>query len=469
VTLADRAPRSLPTRVLRAFGSRFAGEVVLPADPGYDAARAVWNGMVDRRPALVVRPAGVPDVASAIRFGREQELPIAVRSGGHSVPGLSTCDGGIVIDLSLLRGVEVDPAARTARVAGGTLLADLDRAAQAHGLVCPVGVVGHTGVAGLTLGGGVGRLQRKLGLTIDSLRAVELVTAEGAHVRASADEHPDLFWGLRGAGANFGVATAFEFDLHELAGTVTRGLLLHPLERATELAAAFREAVETMPDEVWLAFAVGLAPRSGTIPRELAGGPVALVSLLHAGSPADAARDLAGLRAFGPPALDTVEAQPYLVTQTAADEEMAWGHRFSMKSGFLPELPDELVEAAAARLSHVPEGADGGIEAIAWGRAIAAVPDEATAFTGRGAAFWLGAEIVWDDADLDQACREWAREAMADAAPFATAGRYVNDAADTGDDVVRAVYGDAKLERLVALKRAWDPDNVFRLNHNVRP
>ena len=238
------------------FRERFAGEIVLPDDPGYDSARAVWNGMADRRPALVVRPAGVDDVVEALRFAREQELLIAVRCGGHSIPGLSTCDDGIVIDLSRMRGAEVDPQRRTARIAGGSLLDELDGAAQEHGLVCPVGVVSHTGVAGLTLGGGMGRLQRKHGLTIDNLLAAELVTADGRVVRASEEEHPDLFWGLRGAGANFGIVTSFEFRLHPLDHEITFGTVVHPAGRARELAAHWRELAENGPDELFLSFGV---------------------------------------------------------------------------------------------------------------------------------------------------------------------------------------------------------------------
>src|SRR3954454_597561 len=271
----------------------FAGEIVRPGDASYDAARAVWNSMIDRRPALIVRPTDTADVVAALRYAREQELVVAVRSGGHSIPGFSTCDDGIVIDLSRMRGVDVDPERRTARVRGGSLLAELDDAAQAHRLVCPVGVVSHTGVAGLTLGGGMGRLQRKLGLTIDSLLEVELVTAEGRVVRASEDEHPDLLWGMRGAGANFGIVTSFEFRLHPFDGLVTHGTVTHPLERAEELADRYRELVEDGLDELWTSFgmAVGGDARA----------PVASVSVLHSGSPANAERDLAGLRALCDP------------------------------------------------------------------------------------------------------------------------------------------------------------------------
>jgi len=439
----------------------FAGEIVRPDDPGYDAARAVWNSMIERRPALVVRPAGSDDVVAALLFAREQALVVAVRCGGHSIPGFSTCDDGIVIDLSRMRGVEVDSERRTARVRGGSLLAELDDAAQAHGLVCPVGVVSHTGVAGLTLGGGMGRLQRKLGLTIDSLLAVELVTADGRVVRASENENRELFWGMRGAGANFGIVTSFEFQLHPFDGLVTHGTVTHPIERAEELAERYRELVEDGPDELWTSFGIAV----GSDAR----GPVASVSVLHSGSSAEAARDLAGLRALADPLEDSVESRPYLTTQRLFDAPMEWGQRFAMKSSFLASLPEALVRDWVERISRVPAGAEGGFSVWAWGRAIAAVPEEETAFTGRDAAFWAAAEIVWRDRALDDPCRSWARAAADTAAAHAAVGRYVNDVTEVGGDVVRTIYGDAKYERLVALKREWDPDNVFRLNQNIRP
>jgi FAD/FMN-containing dehydrogenase len=434
--------------------------VIRPADDRYDAARVVWNGMVDRRPALIVRPTGPDDVVMALRHAREQDLVVAVRCGGHSIPGHSTCDDGIVIDLSHMRGAAVNPDRRTAVCAGGALLAELDDAAQAVGLVCPVGVVSHTGVAGLTLGGGMGRLQRKFGLTIDNLRAVELVTADGRRVRASDDENADLFWGLRGAGANFGIVTSFEFGLHSLDGPVTHGAVVHPIQRGRELAAHFRETLEHAPDDLWLGFYLSRSSDGGS--------PTATVSAQHCGTAAEAERDLAPLRAFGPPLEDSVEVKPYLAAQHLADEAMEWGHRFYMKSAFLPTLPDELVELGVEHVHRIPAGAGGEFSLWSWGGAISRIPDEATAFTGRDADFWLAAEIQWDDPALDEACREWARGVAAAAAPFAMPGRYVNDVAEAQEDG-RAIYGEAKYERLVTLKRAWDPDNVFRLNQNIRP
>jgi len=445
-------------RGLSTFRETFRGEIVLPEDSEYDQARRVWNGMVDRRPALVVRPSGVEDVTAAIRFGREEDLPIAVRCGGHSIPGLSTCDDGIVIDLSRMGGAEVDPEARTARVGGGALLAELDQAAQVHGLVCPVGVVSHTGAAGLTLGGGMGRLMRRFGLTIDNLLSVELVTADGRLVRASKDEHPELFWGLRGAGANFGIVTAFEFRLHPLDHPITFGGVTHPLDRARELAALWRDLAENGPDELFLSFGTD---------NENGGG--AYVTALHSGSVAQAERDLAELRAFGPPVTDTIAPRSYLETQGLYDEPHGWGHRFYMKSAFLPALPDEAVDVCVEQATRAPDGTESSFSTWAWGRRIAETPEDGTAFTGREAAAWIAAEALWDDPALDDECRRWARDALADLAPFASDGRYVNDVVEVGADVPRMIYGDEKYERLVALKREWDPDNVFRLNQNIQP
>ena len=446
---------------LASFSEAFEGEIILPGSAGYDAARVVWNGMIDRRPAVVARAAGVEDVRRTVRFAREQELPIAVRCGGHSLAGFSTCDDGVVLDLSLMRDVDVDPARRMARVAGGTLLSQLDAAAQAHGLVCPVGVVGHTGVAGLTLGGGMGRLQRHFGFSIDNLRSVELVTADDRVLTVSEDEEPDLFWGIRGAGPNFGVVTSFEFDLHELGPVVTQGFVDYPAERGHEIAARVREYLETAPDEVMVSF--GVATGTEEDGEDLVGRPVVYVGATHSGRVDDAEEVLRPLRDLGPVA-DTFRQVPYLELQTSGDDDMAWGKRFYMKGGFLAELSDGFIDAALAHTT--PRGA---VTLWAQGGAISRIPEETMAFTGRQAPFWLGVESDWDDAADDAALIEWGRSTMAALEPFTAAGHYVNDVIETGRDVVRDVYGDAKYERLVGLKRAFDPDNVFRLNQNIEP
>jgi FAD/FMN-containing dehydrogenase len=456
-----------PARV-STFQERFLGEVVLPVDAGYDAARAVWNAMIDRRPAIVVRPTSPQDVMAALRFAREMGLVIAVRCGGHSLPGLSTCDDGIVIDLSRMRGVRVDPERRIARVAGGTLLGELDTAAQGFGLACNVGTVSHTGVAGLTLGGGMGRLQRKLGLTIDSLRAVELVTADGRLVRASEDENADLFWGVRGAGPNFGIVTAFEFGLHPVGPTIVRGILTYPGERAREVVGAFRDTMTTAPDDLMASLIIGRAIDAERYPTATPGAPIVTVSLTWAGrlDLADAA--LSAFTALGPPIAGSVGRQTYLASQGANDVAMAWGHRVYTKSGYVGSIPETLVDTIVGHASAAP--GDDVFSIWAFGGAVGRVCEDATAFTGRTAPFWIGAEAEWDDAALDGAHVAWARAGIALTEPYRVMGGYVNDVSEAGDDAaVLATYGPEKLGRLVALKRAWDPDNVFRLNQNIRP
>ena len=467
--MAGQLTVALDASALSTFREAFAGQVVLPDDPSYDAARIVWNGMIDRRPAIVVRPTGVADVLSALRFGREQELAIAVRCGGHSIPGFSTCDGGIVIDLSSMRGVRVDPESRVGRVQGGALLGDVDHETQAFGLACPFGVVAHTGVAGLTLGGGMGRLQRKYGLSLDNLLSVDVVTADGRLVHASEDENPDLFWGMRGAGPNFGIVTSFEFRLHPVGPTITHGAVVYPVEKAADVAEFYRDFVETTPDELWTAFGVGLALPEEEYPPEIAGRPMVFMGGLHCGSLDQADRDFAPMRIFGRPVTDSIGQKSYLTAQHLNDEPMHWGHRFSMKSGFTASLPQEMVDGCVAKLEEAPKGGDCSFSFWSCGRAIARVDVDATAFPTRDAAFWASAEAMWDEPGLDQEHREWVRSGMTAITPFAVAGRYVNDVAESGEDVVRSVYGDAKYERLVQLKQAWDPDNVFQLNQNIPP
>jgi FAD/FMN-containing dehydrogenase len=466
--MPDRPTRRIDPTHLSAFRDGFDGEIVVPGDAGYDTARKVWNAMVDRHPAIVVRPSRPVDLAAALRFARAEDLVVAIRSGGHSLPGLSTCDDGIVIDLSRLRGVSVDPERRTARVAGGTLLGDLDRAAQEFGLACNVGTVSHTGVAGLTLGGGMGRLQRKLGLTIDSLRAVDVVTADGRLVRASEEENADLFWGMRGAGPNFGVVTRFEFALHPLGPTIVRGILTYPGERAREVVATFRDTMATASDDLMASLIIGRALDRERYPTAIPGAPIVTVSLTWAGrlDLADAA--LAAFTALGPPIAGSIERQTYLASQGANDVSMAWGHRVYTKSGYLASLPDTLVDAIVGHTAAAP--GDDVFSIWAFGGAVGRVPEDATAFTGRTAPIWIGTETEWDDPALDAAHVAWARAGMALIEPYRATGGYVNDVSEAGDDaVVQETYGPAKHERLVALKRRWDPDNIFRLNQNIRP
>ena len=464
--MVDAAAGPTHSQVNQLRGS-FRGEIVEPGHSTYDDARRVWNAVFDRRPALIVRPIDVGDVATAIRFGRERGLEIAVRGGGHSACGHSTCDGGLVIDLSKFRGVTVDPATRTARANGGALLGELDIAAQAHGLVCPVGVIGHTGVAGLTLGGGIGRLQRHFGLTIDSLRAVELVTADGRTVRASEADEPELFWGIRGAGANFGVVTAFEFDLHPFGPLLHRGARIYPATHVQELWSTFRDFAPTAPDAVSLIFGIGRAEPAADYPDSVAGQPIVIVSYNHSGSADAVERDIAALLSGPEPAAVTAGSQPYLAVQVANDEAMAWGGRSFIRGGYANDLRPEVLDAIVEHVADAP--GDGSLTITAQGGAIGRIADEAMAFTGRDARFDVSADISWPDASLDAANRAWVRRAMAIVGPDTITGRYANENSDFGPEETRATYGDAKLARLTALKRAWDPDNTFHLNHNVTP
>jgi FAD/FMN-containing dehydrogenase len=405
--------------------------------------------------------------AAAIRFGRERELEIAVRCGAHSNAGHSTTDGGLVIDLSRLRGVTIDPKRRIARANGGALLGELDVAAQAHGLVCPVGVIGHTGVGGLTLGGGMGRLQRHFGLTIDNLRAVELVTADGHTVRASESEEPDLFWGIRGAGANFGVVTAFEFDLHEFGPLLHRGVRIYPASQVHEAWAMMREFAAVAPDELALIVTIGRAEPVEDYPDSVAGQPIVIVSYNHSGDAAAVDRDVAPLRSGPEPASSSGSSQQYLEVQTANDLAMGWGHRGYIKGGFANDFRPEALDALVEHASRAPDGSSFAI--TVQGAVIGRVPDDAMAFTGRDARFEMSADTDWDDPALDETRRDWVRRAMAIVEPDAVTGRYANEISDSGPEESRAIYGDAKLARLTALKRAWDPDNVFHLNHNIAP
>ena len=459
---------AMPTRAqLDDFRRSFAGEVVTPDAADYDDARRVWNAMFDRRPTMIVRPSNVHDVVAAIRFARERDLEIAIRGGGHSAVGHSTTDGGLVIDLGRMNAVSVDPARRLARTGGGALLGQLDMVAQEHGLVCPVGVVGHTGVAGLTLGGGVGRLQRRFGLTIDSLRAVELVTADGRLVRASADEEPELFWGLRGAGANFGVATSLELELHPFSGTLHRGVHIHRATDIQELWPIFREFAAAAPDTISAIFTVARTDSAEDYPDAVVGAPIVVISYNHSGAEEDVERDIAPLLNGPAPVSVTATSEPYLVAQRSSDLDLAWGSRTAILGGYVADCSPQVLDAFVAHVEHVP--GDSSISVTAMGGAIDRIPDDAMAFTGRPHPFDVSPDTAWSDPDLDAANGEWVRQAMAIVEPVLLPGRYINELSDAGPEVTKSSYGDAKLERLRALKRAWDPTNDFHLNHNIEP
>ncbi len=461
------AAAALPPRALDQLRRSFGGDIITPTDAGYDDARRLWNAIHDRRPAAIVRPTSAAEVATAVRFGRDRGLEIAVRSGGHSLAGLTGLDGGLVVDLSTMGGVEVDPKKRVARVNGGALLGELDVAAQAHGLVCPVGVIGHTGVAGLTLGGGVGRLQRQFGLTIDNFVAVEVVTADGQLVRATVHDEPELFWGLRGAGWNFGIATAFEFRLQPFGPDLHRGVMVFPASQAREAWATFSAYAPQAPDAVSVILGIDRAGPDAGCPDELVGRPIVYIAYNHSGAADDVERDTAGLHAGPRPLSSTLGRRPYLEVQTAHDLVFAGGHRSFIKGFNANEVSSEALDELTELVASAPGEMSFSVTAL--GGAIGRVPEEATAYAGRAAAFDLSADCVWEDRALDEANRDWVRRTMAVVEPGATLGAYANGDADVGPSETRRIYGDAKVARLARLKRTWDPDNVFHVNHNIAP
>ncbi|HEX6474615.1 MAG TPA: FAD-binding oxidoreductase [Candidatus Limnocylindria bacterium] len=446
---------------------RTSGEVITADDVTYDESRRLWNAIHDRRPAAIVRPSTAEGVAAAVRFARDHDLVIAVQSGGHSAAGLRGPDGGIVIDLSAMRGVEVDPETRIARANGGAFLGQLDVAAQAHGLVCPVGVVGHTGVAGLTLGGGVGRLQRHFGLTIDNLAAVEIVTADGRLVRASETEEPELFWGLRGAGWNFGIATAFEFRLQPFGPDLHRGVLTFPATEVRELWGIFREYARSAPDAVSTIFGFDRAAPDAGYADDMVGKPIIYFAWNHSGAVEDHERDTGALRQGPRPLTTSIGSEPYLEVQTSHDLAYQWGSRSFIKSHNADDVRPEALEEMVELVATAP--GEGTFSVTALGGAIGRVAEDATAHAGRGAAFDLSADANWTDPAEDEICMDWCRRATAVVEPDRTLGAYPNGNSDSGPEETLRFYGAVKLERLSALKRTWDPDNVFHVNPNVVP
>ena len=446
---------------------RSCAEVISPDDARYDEARRLWNAIHDRRPAVIVRPTTAHEVAAAVAFGREHDLEIAVRSGGHSAAGLAGANGGLLVDMSAMRGVEAEPRTRTARANGGALLGELDVAAQVHGLVCPIGVIGHTGVAGLTLGGGIGRLQRHFGLTIDNLAAVELVTADGRLVRATEADEPELFWGLRGAGWNFGIATAFEFRLQPFGPDLHRGVLTFPATQVQEVWNVFQEYAPAAPDAVSAIFGIALAGEGEGYPEDTVGEPIAYLAWNHSGSADDVERDTAGLRVGPKPLTTTIGSTPYLEVQTAHDLAFAWGGRSFIKSHNANDVRREALDELVELMATAP--GDSSFSITAFGGAIGRVAEDATAYAGRAAAFDLSADSDWTDPADDEANMAWCRRMMQVVEPDHTLGAYPNGNADAGPEETRRFYGDAKVARLAALKRTWDPDNVFHVNPNVAP
>ena len=452
---------------LQDLRASLSGTLVLPGDAGYDTARRVWNGMIDMHPAMIVRCADAGDVAAGILFARSHGLPLAVRGGGHSVTGASTCDDGLVLDLSPMKAISVDPATRAVRAEAGALLGELDEATQAHGLAVPAGQVSHTGIAGLTLGGGTGWLMRKHGLTVDHLRAVEMVTADGRTVRASEDENAELFWGLRGGGGNFGVVTAFEYEAVPVGPLVLAGPVMYTIDKADAVLQNWARFMTTAPDELQ-SFAVLLTvPPQAPFPEHLWGRQVVAVDTCYAGPIEEGERAVAPLRSFGSPDLDLVGPMPYVVRQQMLDETAAAGLHYHEKSAFLRDI-ERAIPSLLTAYRQVP-GPRTHVILGAMGGAVARVAPDATAFGHREAPWLVWIIGAWTPEEPGAAMVAWARELHANLVPFSTGGVYVNALGDEGANRVRAAYRVDAWDRLVALKNAWDPTNLFRRNQNIAP
>jgi FAD/FMN-containing dehydrogenase len=453
--------------VIQSLNGGFSGDLVAPGDPDYEARRRVWNGMVDRRPALIARCRMEDDVVAALGAAREHGLVVAVRGGGHNVAGNAICDGGLVIDLSALKAVEVDATARTARVAPGVLLGELDRATQAVGLATPTGNVSLTGVAGLTLGGGLGWIARKHGPACDNLIAADVVTADGERVRASAEENPDLLWGLRGGGGNFGVVTSFEYRLHPVGPEIIAGGVLHSFADAAEVFRFFAEFVATAPDELSVVASTFRASAAMPIPAPLVDQLVIVLAVCYAGDRADGERALAPLRAFGRPVADFIAPMPYAALQSASDASYPNGRHNYWKSHFVDEINDDVI---ATLLDHAPRMTSplSSFYFQHLGGAISRRRADEAAFGHRNAAFDFTILTVWEDPAETDTHLTWARDLFAAMQPHAT-GVYVNNLGVEGSDRVKAAYAPDTYRRLVALKDVYDPENVFRLNQNIAP
>ena len=443
----------------RDFSKTFRGDLVRPNTSEYESARKVWNGMIDRRPAVIARCKSVGDVQAAVRFGRENDLPIAIRGGGHNAAGLAVCDGGIVIDLGALRDVVVDAATRTARVGGGATWGDLDRATTAHGLAVTGGAISSTGVAGLTLGGGLGWLMRSIGMTCDNLIGAEVVTSDGQIVRASTTENPDLLWALRGGGGNFGVVTSFDFQLHPVS-TVLGGILFYPLARARDVLKFYRDFTKTAPDALTVFAAMMCTPD---------GVPVVAMALCYNGPADEGERVIKPIRDFATPIAGEVGPVPYTAQQTMLDGGFPPGLQVHWRSEFVTAIPDALIEAAVSAFERVPSP----LSALLFeqfGGAVARVARDATAFDNRDADYNFVIVSRWIDPTDAERNVLWARATSDAAKPFTNGRVYVNYiGAGESPDRVRAAFSPEKFARLSTIKRKYDPTNVFRLNQNIPP
>ncbi|HKZ53986.1 MAG TPA: FAD-binding oxidoreductase [Anaerolineales bacterium] len=458
---------TLDAAAVSALRDGLRGELIGADDASYEEHRAVWNGSIDRRPALIARCAGIADVIAALKFAGESDLPVAVRSGGHSFPGLSVCDDGLVIDLSLMRGIRVDPEARTARAQAGVLLGELDWETQAFGLAVPAGIVTHTGLAGLTLGGGIGWLMRKYGLTIDQLLSVDMVTASGEFVKASEKENADLFWGVRGGGGNFGIVTEFEFRLNPLGPIVYAGPIFWAMEDSPKVLRFYRDWIKEAPDDLTTIVVHRRAPPVPVIPTELHGKPVVAVIGCYAGPVEDGEKAMQPMKQFGSPLLDLCFAKPFVAHQSMFDPSFPRGWWYYFRSCDVADLSDGVIDVVADNALRMTSPVTA-FPIFQLGGAISRVGENDTAFNGRNAGHTININATTTTAEGFDEEREWSRNFWSALQPYHTSV-YVNFLMEEGEERIRQAYGADKYARLKALKQKYDPNNVFRLNQNIPP
>jgi len=457
----------LHTKKIEELKSGFRGEIILPGDEAYESARKIWNAMIDKRPAIIARCATTSDVVRGVNFARDNGLLLAVRGGGHNIAGNAICDNGIVIDLSQMRAARVDPDTLRVSIEGGATLADLDAATQAHGLATPTGINSTTGIAGLTLGGGFGWLSRKYGMTVDNLESAEVVTAAGEVLRASATEHPDLFWALRGGGGNFGVVTRFEFRLHPVGPDLLSGLIVYPISEAKSVLQQYREFIAKAPEELSVWPVLRLAPPLPFLPEKVHGNGIIALALIYAGDPQQGEPLIAPLRTFGTPLGEHVGVQPYVAWQQTFDPLLTFGARNYWKSHNFTMLEDELFDVAIEYIGKLPSPQCEIFFGSIGGATTRPAPDS-TAYAHRDARFVMNVHGRWEDPADDKRCIAWARDYFKASAQFASGGVYVNFLTADEGDRVRTAYGP-NYDRLAQVKRRYDPDNLFRMNQNIGP
>lgn len=459
--------KPLPDADVDEFKAHFRGDVLRPDGAGYEEVRQIWNAMIDRRPALIARCASAGDVVEAVKLARSHDLLVSIRGGGHNIAGNAVCDDGLMIDLSLMKGVQVDPSARRATVGPGCTLGDVDAAAQAHGLATPLGINSTTGVAGLTLGGGFGWLSRKYGMTVDNLLSADVVTADGVQVHASETENADLFWGVRGGGGNFGVVTSFEFQLHPVGPNVVSGLIVFPFDQAKSVLRQFARFTETMPDDLSVWLVTRKAPPLPFLPESVHGQQIVLLALCYAGDPAEGEKLIEPLRRFGKAIGEHVGVQPYTAWQQAFDALLTPGARNYWKSHNFSRLSDGVIDVVVESAGNMPSPQCEIFVGTIGGQTTRVAP-EAMAYSSRDANYVMNVHGRWETAAEDKRCIAWARDFFAKSQPFASSGAYVNFLTQDEADRVAFAYGKT-YDRLVDLKKKYDPTNLFRMNQNIKP